>query len=134
MEKADVTELLDEHTWLYRGVPAESPEESQVEHFGEVVPPRPDRVGYEWEWRHSAGRTETGYTSWTTDRSFAELAASECSSGEGLSGRSRILRVRIASLDHERLFEGRADEGEWLIEGTVEGVEFSDDPADDEDD
>ncbi|MEX0703083.1 MAG: hypothetical protein WD069_13390 [Planctomycetales bacterium] len=134
LKKANVFDSLDECTWLYRGVPAESEEIAQVEHFGEVLPPRPERIGEEWRWKHCAGRTETGYTSWTTDRSFAETAASECSYGEELSGGWRILRVRIASLERERLFEGRADEDEWLIEGTVENVEFSDDSADEEDD
>jgi hypothetical protein len=32
------------------------------------------------------------------------------------------------------LFEGRADEDEYLIEGTVENVQFSDSPEDDDDD
>lgn len=36
-------------------------------------------------------------------------------------------------LDQERVFEGGSDEDEFLIEGTVENVEFSDNPADEED-
>ena len=37
-----------------------------------------------------------------------------------------------STLDPERVFEGRADEDEYLIEGTVEHVEFSGDPAEEE--
>jgi hypothetical protein len=106
-----------------------------VESCAEVRPPRPDRVGDDWRHRHSAGlTTDTGYTSWSTDRSIAEAAASACSDDEGLSGQFRIFRVRIRTLDLERVFEGRADEDEYLIEGTVENVEFSEDAADEEDD
>jgi hypothetical protein len=38
---------------------------------------------------------------------------------------------RLAGTD--RVFDGRADEDEYLIEGTVEGVEISDDAGDEED-
>ena len=78
--------------------------------------------------------TDTGYTSWSTDRSMTEAAASACSDDEGLSGQIRIFRVRVRTLDLRRVFEGRADEDEYMIEGTVENVEFSDNPADDDDD
>jgi hypothetical protein len=78
--------------------------------------------------------TDTGYTSWSTDRSIAEAAAEACSDDEGLSGRIKIFRVRIDTLDRERVFEGRADEDEYLIEGTIANVQVSDDPADEEDD
>jgi len=77
--------------------------------------------------------TDTGYTSWTTDRSIAEAAASASGEAAGLSGRIRIFRVRIDSLDPGRLFDGRADEEEYLIEGAVEEVEFSDGLEDEED-
>jgi hypothetical protein len=111
----------------------ESPEVDAVEHFEEIRPPRPERVGEDWRQRHSAGlTTDTGYTSWTTDRSLAEAAAWACSDDEGLSGRITIFRVRIDTLDAERLFEGRADEDEYLIEGTVENVEVSQDATDEE--
>jgi len=78
--------------------------------------------------------TQTGYTSWSSDRSIAEAAATACSEDEGLSGQIRIFRVRVSTLDQEQVFEGRADEDEYLIEGTVENVEFSEDAADEEDD
>jgi hypothetical protein len=78
--------------------------------------------------------TDTGYTSWSTDRSIAEAAALACSDDEGLSGQIRIFRVRVNTLDPDRVFEGRADEDEYLIEGTVENVEFSKDATDEEDD
>lgn len=106
-----------------------------MEYCEEVRPPRPDRVGEEWRRLHSSGlTTDTGYTSWSTDRSIAEAAARASSDDEGLSGKIRILRVRIRALDLERVFEGRADEDEYLIEGTVENVEFSEDAADEEGD
>lgn len=120
--------------WLYRGVPEESLEAADVEFCGEIRPPRLDRIGVRWREYHSAGETETGYTSWTTDRSIAEAAAGACLGDEKLSGRIRIFRVRIATLDQNRLFEGRADEEEYLIEGIVEGVEFSNEAVENEDD
>ncbi len=126
-------ESLDDHAWLYRGVPAESAEVADVEFLGEVRPPRSDRVGDYWRHAHSSGMTDSGYTSWSTDRSIAEAAASACCDDEGLSGRIRIFRVRVRTLDREHVFEGRADEDEYLIEGTVENVMFSEDPADEED-
>ena len=45
-----------------------------------------------------------------------------------------IFRVRISSLSQQRLFPGRDDENEYLIEGTVENVEISEDASDEEDD
>lgn len=119
---------LEDATWLYRGVPSESPEVADVASDGEIHPPRPDRVGERWRRYHVMGDTGTAYTSWTTDRSIAKAAAFESSQGEGLSGRVRVFRVRVASLDPDRVYEGRADEDEYLIRGTVENVEFSDDP------
>ncbi len=38
----------------------------------------------------------------------------------------------ISTLDLESVFEGRADEDEILIEGTVENVELSEDAAEEE--
>ncbi len=100
---------------------------------GEVYPPRPDLTGERYRHAHVCGMTESGYTSWTTDRSIAEAAANFCIDDEGLSGRMVIFRVRISSLTRERLFPGRDDEDEYLIEGTVENVENSEDPSDEED-
>jgi hypothetical protein len=77
--------------------------------------------------------TDTGYTSWSVDRSIAEAAASACSDDEGLSGQIKMFRVQIHTLDLDRVFEGRADEDEYLIEGTVENVKFSEDADEDDD-
>lgn len=129
-----MSDSLADHIWLYRGVPVESTEVVDVESFGEINPPRPDRIGELWRLYHSAGMTETGYTSWSVDRAIAEAAAQASSDDPHLSGRIRIFRVRIEYLDAERVFEGRADEDEYLIEGTVENVEVSGDEADEEDD
>ncbi len=134
MNQSLLSELLEEYTWLYRGVPAESDDAKSVQSFGEIAPPRPDRTGERWRQLHLADETNTSYTSWTTDRSIAEDAASWVAEGEGLSGDIRILRVRLDSLTEDRLFAGRDDECEYLIEGRVEEVTFSDDPITEEED
>jgi hypothetical protein len=82
---------------------------------GEVRSQRPERVGQEWRRRHSAGMTETGYTSWSSDRAIAEAAASESSNSERLGARQQIFRVLVETLDLGRVFEGRADEDEYLM-------------------
>jgi hypothetical protein len=46
--------------------------------------------------------------------------------------RIRIFRVPTSTLNRERVFEGRADEDEYLIEGTVENVQFSEDPVEED--
>lgn len=128
-------ESLHEVTWLWRGVPAESDEVEDVRNCGEINPPEPNRTGERWRHLHVSGMTETAYTSWTTDRTLAVAAASSCSFDDGeLTGQVVILRVRVRALDLERVFEGREDEDEYLIEGLVEGVEFSEDATDEEDD
>ena len=48
--------------------------------------------------------------------------------------RSEYSGCAFNTLDPDRVFEGRADEDEYLIEGTVENVEFSKDATDEEDD
>lgn len=52
---------------------------------------------------------------------------------ENLPGGIRIFRVRIAALEEEKLFRGREDEFEVLIQGTVEGVTFSESEEGDDD-
>ncbi len=79
-----------------------------------------------------AGETETAYTNWTSDRSIAVAAAEDCASAPGLSGEIVIFRVRLESIDRDKLFDGRADESEYLIEGVVEGVELSTGEEEDE--
>lgn len=123
-------DLSDDCTWLYRGVPAESAEVDEVVYFEEVRPLRPERTGEQRRRWHCAGMTETGYTSWTTDRSLAEEVAH--AGTEDLSGRIRIFRVRIETLNPERVYDGRADEDEYLLEGTVDEVQFSDYQVDDD--
>jgi hypothetical protein len=39
----------------------------------------------------------------------------------------------VSTLDMERVFEGRDDESEYLIEGRVEDVQFSASASDEED-
>jgi hypothetical protein len=118
-----LSDPLVDVTWLYRGVPRESLEVEDVHAVGEVRPPRPDRIGERWRQFHVMGDTQTGYTSWTTDRNMAEEIAQFGSSSS--SGRVVIFRVRVDSIPEERLFHGREDEAEFLIEGTVEEVSIS---------
>ena len=132
--EADLCESLDEVTWLWRGVPAESAEVADVLNCGEVSPPEPNRTGDRWRRLHVAGMTATAYTSWTTDRTLAVAAANACNSDDAeLTGGVVIFRIRVGTLDPDRVFEGREDEDEYLIEGVVEGVEISEDTADEED-
>src|SRR4051812_17963567 len=100
---------LEGYVWLFRGVPAESVEVKDVEATGEVRAPYPSRIGEEFIRRHTMlNDTETGYTSWTTDRSYAEEVALETSAE--LSGGIVIFRVRIADMPEQRIFAGRVDE------------------------
>ncbi len=121
---------LADVVWLYRGVPAESPEVENVHTVGEIRPPRPDRIGERWRQFHVLGDTQTGYTSWTTERNMAEEFAQF--SGSSSSGEAAIFRVRVDSIPEERVFQGREDEAEFLIEGTVEEVSISESAAEEE--
>jgi hypothetical protein len=132
MSGRDFDTPLADSTWLYRGMPCESPEVDDVQAIGEVRPPRPDRIGEYYRQVHIHGDTETGYTSWTTDRSIAEAAAEDSSDNYNFSGLKVIFRVRVDSISEERIFPGRDDEDEFLIEGTVEEVSISESAADDE--
>lgn len=124
--------MLEEATWLYRGVPVESSEVADVNACGEIRPPRPERIGEYWQHVQMCGDTETGYTSWSADRDIAEAAAQDASDNFNLSGRIVIFRVCVDSLSEERMFPGREDEDEILIEGTVEDVAISKSAADEE--
>jgi hypothetical protein len=127
-----VSDSLEGRTWLYRGVPAESHEVKGVAANNEVYPRRPGYVGEYALYCHSINEmTDTGYTSWTPDRGIAEELALYSSQEANLSGSVVIFRVRIDSIEKHRIHEGLAGELEFLIEGTVENVEFSED-ADDE--
>ena len=118
-----MSDPLADVIWLYRGVSREAPEVEDVHAVGEVHPPRPDRRGERWRQFHVLGDTQTGYTSWTTDRNMAEEFAQFGSSGSGAE--MVIFRVRVDSTPEERLFQGREDEAEFLIEGTIEEVSIS---------
>ena len=101
---------------------------------GEVYPRRPGYIGEYARYCHIINEmTDTGYTGWTTDRGIAEELAQYASREAGLSGRVVIFRVRISTIEEGRIYEGEAREDEYLIEGTVENVLFSED-ADGEDD
>jgi hypothetical protein len=124
---------LEGFAWLYRGVPEESEEVADVEANGEVYPRRPGYVGEYARYCHTVNEmTDTGYTSWTTQQATAEELAQYASREAGLSGQIAIFKVPIASIEKARIFEGEAREDEYLIEGTVENVTFSED-ADHED-
>jgi hypothetical protein len=129
-----VCESLEGQTWLYRGVPEESPEVADVHFNGEVHPRRPGCVGEDARRNHSRYEmTDSGYTSWSKERDTAiELGQyasrnARTSRGRRLSGRVVVFKVRITTIEVKRIFEGEVAEDEYLIEGTVEGVEFSED-------
>jgi hypothetical protein len=124
---------LEGFTCLYRGVPEESKEVVDVEANGEVYPRRPGYVGEYARYCHSINEmTDTGYTSWTTERVTAEELAQYASREAGLSGQIVIFEVPIVTVEIDRIFEGEAREDEYLIEGTVENVTFSEDADDEE--
>jgi hypothetical protein len=125
-----LSDALADFTWLYRGVPRESSEVADVLAVGEVHPSRPDRIGERWRQFHVMGDTQTGYTSWTSDRDMAEEFAQFA--GSASSGGVVIFSVRVDSIPEDRLFHGREDEAEFLIEGTVEDVFISESANDDE--
>jgi hypothetical protein len=92
---------------------------------GEIEPRRPDLRGEYYRRSHSMlGDTETAYTSWSESGSTAVLFAEATSDQEELSGKIVVFRVRVDHLEESKVFEGRADEDEYLIEGTVENVEL----------
>lgn len=125
MAPYDYHQADDLPEWLYRGVPAESPEVQDVRATGEISPPRPD-LRSEWHrQQHLLGFTDTAYTSWSAERSIAEYMARLTIEQEGLRGGVIVFRVRVETIDVARLFPGCDDEQEWLIEGRVEGVELS---------
>ncbi len=134
MSEGSVLDSLEGRTWLYRGVAAESSEVQDVLANGEVYPPRPGHIGEFARYCHSIYEmTDSGYTSWTTEREIAEEMARYVSNGANLSGDLVIFRVRICTIEDYRIFEGLGAECEFLVEGAVEHVEVSED-SDDEDD
>lgn len=126
-------ESLSEAVWLYRGVPATSPEVADVEANSEVYPRKPEYVGEYARYCHSVYEmTDTGYTSWTTDRELAIELAQFAIDNLNLNCGYVIFRVRVDSLDESRVFEGLESEYEYLIEGTVDDVEISENGDEDE--
>ncbi len=120
--------------WFYRGVPAESPEVVDVAANGEVYPRRPNNIGEYARYCHTINEmTDTGYTSWTTDRGVAEELARYASEEAGLSGQISIFQVLIDTIERDRIFEGEDREDEYLVEGVVENVVFAEDAEDDDD-
>jgi hypothetical protein len=113
--------------WLslaFRGVFLRSPEDDWLRDQEEIVPPRLDRVGWDWRQQHCDGDTETAYTSWSSNWETAPMFAEEAREDAGAPGEVVVFRVRIEGLA-SRGYYGRDDEDEILIEGTVEGVEPS---------
>ena len=101
---------------------------------GEVYPRDRDKVGEYARYCHRINEmTDTAYTSWTTDRAIAEELARYSSNEADLSGRIVIFKVRVSTIEADRIYEGEAREDEYLIEGIVENVLCSTD-VDDEND
>jgi hypothetical protein len=78
--------------------------------------------------------TDTGYTSWSTDPAIAQELARYTSREAGLGGEVVIFQVRISTVEEQRIYQGEDREDEYLIEGTVENVLFSEDAGDEEND
>ena len=116
--------LGEEQRWLFRGVFLRSPDQDWMRDEDEIVPPRPDRVGWRWRQQHRNGDTETAYTSWSTNWETARLFGEEARSDTRVRGEVVVFRVRIDTLTN-RGYYGRCDEDEILIEGRVEDVEIS---------
>jgi hypothetical protein len=117
---------------LYRGVPGDSPEVQQVLATGEVLPRNPSRWQAEWRQAHSAGNTDTAFTSWTSQRSIAVNAAEEVCTTEELECGVVVFRVLLANLPDSQIFPGRPDEDEYLLWGVIENVEISTADSDEE--
>ena len=116
-------------------MPAESAEVKDVAANGEICPRRPGYVGDYARYCHSINEmTDTGYTSWTTDPGIARELAMYASREAGLSGEVVIFRVGIRTIEDGRIYEGEARKDEYLIEGRVENVLFSEDSDEENDD
>jgi hypothetical protein len=143
-----VWDSLEGRVWLYSGVPARSEQARTARAYGEVCPPRPGLAGEDAEYEHTVGGyTDTGYTSWSTERWIAEefgLEATEDADAERgyhdeedaeedavWRGKVVILRVRIADV-FDQLEPGEEREDEWRLRGRVEGVEVCEGDEDDE--
>ncbi len=141
---------LEGKVWLYRGVPARSEQARTARAYGEVCPPRPGLTGEYVGYEHTVGgHTDTGYTSWSTERWIAEefgLEATEDADADAergyhdeedaeenaeWRGRVVILRVRVAEV-LDQLEPGEEREDEWRLRGCVEGVEVCEGDDDDE--
>jgi hypothetical protein len=124
-DRVERDELLEEgHRWLFRGVFLGSPGDDWMRDESEIVPPRPDRVGWHWRHQHINGDTDTAYTSWSTNWETARMFGDEARSGAQVRGEVVVFRVRIDTLTNRGDY-GRDDEDEILIEGSVEDVEIS---------
>jgi hypothetical protein len=112
---------------LYRGVPARSEQARTARAYGEVCPPRPGLTGEYAGYEHTVGGyTDTGYTSWSTERLIAEefgLEATEDADAERgyhdeedaeeyaeWRGRVVILRVRISDVFDQLEPDGERDD------------------------
>jgi hypothetical protein len=115
--------LEAEHRWLFRGVFLRSPDDDWMRDENEIVPPRPDRVGWHWRRQHIHGDTDTAYTSWSTNWETAHMFGEEARTDFRVRGEAVVFRARIDTTN--RGYYGRDDEDEILIEGSVEDVEIS---------
>ena len=113
----------DDDEWLYRGVPTQSPQAQEALASGDLEPPNPGRVSEDDLVAHWHGDTDTGFTSWSRDPSFAEemgmMARAEYYPTSGVT----VFRVRESTLTNPK-FDGSpySEEFEVTIQGTVSGV------------
>ncbi len=123
-DRVEWDDCLEQHRWLFGGVFLRSPDDDWMRDENEIVPPRPDPVGWHWRHQHINGNTDTAYTSWSTNWETAHMFGEEARTDARVRGEVVIFRVRIDALTN-RVYHGRDDEDEILIEGSVEDVEIS---------
>jgi hypothetical protein len=146
-----VWDSLKGKRWLYRGVPARSEQAKTARAYGEVCPPRLGMTGQDVGYEHTVGGlTDTGYTSWSTERWIAEEFGREATEDadaeakrsyhdegdeeDDAEWRDKVVILRVLIEDVEAQMEpGEEREDEWRLRGCVEGVEVCEGDDDDED-
>ena len=105
---------------LFRGVASESPHHREAQNLGTCTPKAGDQ-GHGLRTRHTAGDTNSVFTSWTAKRSVAEQYARSAPNGQGV-----VLEIPFATsvaVTNTYDYVGeRLGEDEYVIEGPIRGV------------